>query len=110
MTVSQWTVFGICMALAAACGVLGGFQFAGKGVPLNNTYLYSSKKQRESMDLKPLFRQTATVLWILAAAFVFLGVYTLTEHPALIVLNYAALAAALVYAIVSSVIIGKKSR
>ena len=49
--------------------VLSGLQFSHKGPPLNNAYLYASPKERETMDKKPVYQQSAIVFLLLGLIF-----------------------------------------
>ncbi len=95
----------VLFVVAIACFVLSIFQFKQKGFLLNNAYIYASEEESENMDKKPYYRQTGIV-------FIFTGIVFLITAIEMIVysrwLFYAAIAVAIiavVYAIVSSVVI-----
>ena len=82
--------------------------FFQKGFLLNNAYIYSSKNEREKMNKKPYYRQTAVVLLLIGAIFALNGTALLFELDKLYIVVGALLFVAVVYAIVSSVIIEKR--
>ncbi len=58
-----------CGILAIACLVISVMSFAEKGFLFNNAYIWASKKERETMDKRPHYRQSAIVFALLAAVF-----------------------------------------
>lgn len=47
----------VCAVLAAGAYILSFRQFKQKGMPLNNSWLYASKREREPMDKAACYRQ-----------------------------------------------------
>lgn len=82
----------------------------GKGILLNNAYLYASKEQREKMDKKPYYRQTAIIFCILSAVFAVVGLSLVLQKDHIVLFEIPLIAAALIYAIVASVRISKKEK
>ena len=82
--------------------------FFQKGFLLNNAYIYSSKNEREKMNKKPYYRQTAIVLLLIGLIFALNGTALLLRLDKLYIAVGALLFATVVYAIVSSVIIEKR--
>ena len=96
--------------LAGICAVLSARQFAEKGVLLNNAYLWASKEARETMDKAPYYRQSAIVFCLLSAVFLVIGISAAVGKPKIQLLEIPLLAGTLIYAIVSSVRLEKRSK
>ena len=84
--------------------------FRGKGFLLNNAYIYADKKERESMDKKPYYRQTAIVLLLVGLIFLLNGLSLILENDLIFFAVIAILAITVIYAIVSSIAIEKRKR
>ena len=98
----------IIFALAAiACLVFSCLQFHEKGFLLNNAYIYASRQKRETMDKKPHYKQSGVVFLMLGMIFLIDAVEMILETGWLFYLVIAVAAIAIVYAIISSVIIGR---
>ena len=100
----------LLLALAAGLFALSGLHFAQKGFLMNNAYLYATKKQRETMYKAPYYRQSAVVFLLLGAVFAADGIRVLTDFAPLDYAVGVLLAAALVYAILSTVRIERTPR
>ena len=83
--------------------------FARKGAPWNNTWLYASEKERQQMDTAPLYRQTGVVFALLCALFALLMLEGLLQTGWLRLLSALTAVATVVYAIVSTVAMGKSA-
>ena len=97
------TVFAVLSFLAA--GALLSFGIASlreKGPLLNNAWLYASRKERETMDKSPWYRQTGIVFCMLSALFAVIGLALVLHSPSLLLLQIPLVAAVLVYAVVST--------
>lgn len=46
----------INIVLTVVCAAISFFQFRNKGFLFNNSYIYASKQERETMDKKPHYR------------------------------------------------------
>ncbi len=90
-------------ALTVICGGLGLLQFLGKGLLLNNAYVYATKAERKAMNKKPHYKQSGVTFSLLACSFLFLGLRFLLDTAWLYAVAAIALAATLFYAIVSSI-------
>ncbi len=101
------TAFAV-FALAVVLLVLAVRQFMEKGVPLNNAWLYAAEKERESMDKGPYYRQSAVVFTILGALFVMLGLSLVLHSSIFLFFEIVLAAAAIVYAIASTVRINRR--
>ena len=103
MTVGEKIAAILVFLLAAALLVLGVRSFREKGFLLNNAYLYASKQERETMDRKPYYRQSAIVFWLLSAVFCVIGLSTVLRNSRILLLELPFAAGAIIYAVVSSV-------
>ena len=56
----------VMFVLAALLLVLGVRHFLERGYLLNNAWIYASPKERETMDKKPWYRQSAIVFCLLS--------------------------------------------
>ena len=77
--------------------------FMEKGFLLNNAYIYASKEEREKMDKKPHYRQSAIVFLLLGVSFLLLGIMTLTDALWLLYVVLGIAALTIIYAFVSGV-------
>ncbi len=105
------TVIGIiCLLLAAAAFVFSIFQFMQKGILLNNAYLYASKEERESMNKKPYYIQTGIVFVLLGLVFICEALTAFTKMAWISYFAIAIAVIAIIFAIVSWVIISKRNK
>ncbi|MDE7211643.1 MAG: DUF3784 domain-containing protein, partial [Lachnospiraceae bacterium] len=56
----------ILLAMGIGALAISVRSFQEKGFLLNNAYLYASKKERENMEKKPHYRQTA--IWLVSTS------------------------------------------
>ncbi len=110
MSVSEIAAAVIVFVLAAGWFVLGIRHFAERGFLLNNAYIYASEKERERMDKKPYYRQSAVVFFLLGAVFVLIGLSVVLQNDDMILIEVPLVLVTLVYAVVSSVRISRKHR
>ena len=89
--------------LTAGSWTLSALQFRQKGPLLNNTWLYASQKEREQMDKAPHYRQSGVVFLLLGLLFGLLGTGALLQRDWPLLLAGLTAAAAVVYAVLSSV-------
>lgn len=82
--------------------------FLERGFLFNNAYIYASKEEREKMDKKPHYRQSAIVFLLLGVSFLLLGIMTLTDAVWLLYVVLGLAVFAIIYAFVSSVRIENK--
>lgn len=99
----------ICLTLAAASVILGIVQLCEKGKPFNNSYLFASEQERKTMDLKPLFRQSGAVFLLIGVIFIINAAGCLLKNSNIFYLLIPVIAGTLIYAVVSSVAVNKKS-
>ncbi len=93
----------ILIVLGLGCIVISLLQFREKGFLFNNAYIWVSEDQRQSMDKKPYYRQSAIAFALAAAILLLVGVECIFNTGVLMIFVGLFAVAALVYAIVSSV-------
>lgn len=91
----------IFFLLAIAAFVISLFSFLKKGFLFNNAYIYASKEERQRMDKKPYYRQSAIVFSAVSIVMLLLGVGILIDNFWFISIAILLAAAALVFAIAS---------
>ncbi len=74
---------------------------------LNNAYLYASKEERATMNKSPHYRQSAIVFTILGGIFLVIAIDSIIHNEWLVLITIGLSLLAIVYAIVSSVLIEK---
>lgn len=84
--------------------------FMRKGFLLNNAYIYAPKKEREAMDKKPHYHQSGIVFLCLGLVFLLNGFNLIFKTDWILYLVVTIAALALVYAIVSSILIEKNKK
>ena len=97
----------ICGLIAAGCALNSVLSFKNKGFLFNNAYIWATQEEREKLDKKPHYRQTAVVFAIIAGIFVCLALQCLFKHKIFKIIEWLLIAAVFVYAIVSSIMIEK---
>ena len=103
-TIAASILFGI----AIVAFILSIRSFRGKGFLLNNAYLYASTRERESMDKKPYYRQTAVVFLLIGCNFTLNGCAIIFRTGWISYLTGATIIGTIVYAIASSIAIEKQ--
>ena len=84
--------------------------FMEKGVLFNNAYIYASKQEREKMNKKPYYRQSAIVFLLFGIVFLLLALAVLLEAYWISFVGVAVIIITLIYAIVSSITIEKNNK
>jgi hypothetical protein len=94
----------LCILFLVAIGafVMSYRSFKERGFLFNNAYIYASKQERETMDKKPHYRQSAIVFLLIGVIFLLNGVSVLLAANWIFFLVIAIAIVAIVYAIVSS--------
>lgn len=100
----------VLILISIAAFIMSIRSFQEKGFLFNNTYLYASKKERESMDKAPYYRQSAVVFALISLIFLLNGLSLLLHMSWLKYVVAAVIAIALVYAITSSITIEKQNK
>ena len=108
--VMEKIVLVVCLLIAVACYGISAMHFMQKGKLFNNAYLYASKEEREKMNKKPYYRQSAIVFLGLGTIFLFNAIQALVEKdwPFQMVIGLSI--CTLVYAVISSYFIEKKKK
>lgn len=110
MTSAELIMTIVVFILAGVWLLVGILSFFEKGFLLNNAYIYASKAERKAMDKKPYYRQTAIVFCIMSLMFIIIGLSVVLKSSTIALLDIPVAAAAIIYAIVSSVLINKKTK
>lgn len=84
--------------------------FLEKGFLFNNAYLYASKYERETMNKKPHYRQSAIVFLSIGLIFLLNGLNMLFQTNWIFYIAITIVIVTLIYAIVSSVMIEKNNK
>ena len=84
--------------------------FLERGYLLNNAYIFAPKTERDSMDKKPYYKQSAVVFLLMSAVFIVLGLAVIFESTKLELIEIPLIASAVLYAVISTVKIEKKSK
>jgi len=98
----------IFFILSISAFVLSIRSFKNKGFLFNNAYIYASNSERERMDKKPYYRQSAVVFLLIGIVFALIAVETLLETGWIVYIVLQILTAIIVYVIISSVLIKDK--
>lgn len=101
-----------CFMCLLACGAffVSASSFREKGFLFNNAYIYASKQERESMNKKPYYRQSAVTFLMVGGSLLLIGLSAMLNTGWISFVGMAVAAAAVVYAIASEVAIGKQSK
>lgn len=110
MTTAESAVAIIVFVLAGILAFLSILHFAGKGYLINNAYIWASEEERGKMDKRPYYRQSAIVFCLLGAVFLVMGLSIVLQNSTIQLAEIPLLIGALVYAIVSSVKIEKRTK
>lgn len=90
--------------------ILSFFSFKEKGFLFNNAYIYASKKERNSMDKKPHYRQSAIVFSLISIFFLLNAVEVLLDSGWIFYVALAVMVVTIIYAIISSILIENKKK
>lgn len=99
-----------CIALSLVALVISLRAFQEKGFLLNNAYIYASPEEREKLDKKPWYRQTAVAFLLISIVFALLALEVWLDAHWLFFGVLAVSIIAVVYAVVSSIAIEKKTK
>lgn len=99
-----------CFILSIGAFVMSAFSFKEKGFLFNNAYLYASKAERETMDKKPYYHQSAIVFLLIGIMFLLnaLSAFFLNRWFHYMVILVAIIT--VIYAIASSITIEKQRK
>ena len=93
--------------IAVLCFVFSYLQFNEKGFLFNNAYIYASKQERETMNKKPDYKQSGVVFLLIGIIFLINAIDMILQTGWLFYLVIGIAIIAIMYAIVSSVMIEK---
>ena len=110
MTAAEWITAIVVFSIAIGMAIISIRHFKDQGFLFNNAYIYATKKERETMDKKPYYRQSAIVFLILFFVFVVIGVSVVLRDGRINLLVIPLILAAVTYSIASSIQISKKER
>ena len=110
MNTSEIISASFVLLLSILSFIIGYFQFKEKGFLFNNAYLYASKEERNRMNKKPHYRQSAIVFSSLGIVFLVIAVIIFTGWNWLFPIVIVIAILLVVYAIVSSISIERKRK
>jgi len=90
--------------------IMGICSFKEKGFLLNNAFLYAPKEERETMNKKPYYRQSAVIFLLIGFVFLLNALSLFFRVGWISFIAVAIIIITLVYAIVSSAAIDKKNK
>lgn len=93
----------ILIVIAIGFFVIAIFQFREKGFLFNNAYIYASKEERNKMNKKPYYRQSAIVFTLLGVVFVLNALEVFFKTDWLFYAIIIVIVITIVYAVVSSI-------
>ena len=96
---------GILFAVSFLSFILSIRSFLEKGFLFNNAYIYASKKERETMDKTPHYRQSAIVFFLIGLIFLLNALAVLFNINWIFYVVIAIVLITSVYAIISSIAI-----
>lgn len=100
---------GLCVVLAIGAFIISYFSFREKFL-FNNAYLYASKEERATMDKKPHYRQSAIVFLMIGIVFLLIAISVFCINRWIRYIAIAVAIIAIIYAIVSSVMIERHKK
>lgn len=109
MTTSELLFAILVFIIAGILFVMSIRSFKNRGFLLNNAYLYASKEEREKMDKKPYYKQTAIVFLLLCFVFIIIGVSIVLHNSRINLLEIPIIVGVVIYAVISSIQINKKA-
>jgi len=102
MNISERDFVIIMLGFALIMLVTGGLQFMEKGFPLNSLYMYVPKEEREKVDKKPYYRQSAIIFTIFGIFFILTAIASVTGIKGMFYIIGGGTILLLVYAVISS--------
>ena len=108
MTTLEMVIVILAFIVAGALLIISIRSFMNRGFLFNNVFLYASKEEREKMDKKPYYRQTAIVFLLLSIVFVIIGLSVVLNDSRINLIEIPFIVAAVIYAIISTIRIQAK--
>ena len=103
-------VANILFAISIFAFIMSVRSFMEKGFLFNNAYIYASKQEREKMNKKPHYRQSAIVFLLLGLIFLLNALATLLKVNWIFYIMVTVIIVTITYAIVSSITINKNDK
>ena len=100
----------VCSILAIGAFIVSFRSFKEKGFLFNNAYLYASKEERATMDKKPHYRQSAVVFLMIGIIFWLNAMSSFWTNSWFSYMAIVVALIAIIYAIVSSVMIERHKK
>ena len=102
----------VCILFLISIGtfIISVCSFKEKGFLFNNAYIYASKQERENMDKKPHYRQSAIVFLLISIIFLLDGIAILLTANWVFFIVIAIAVVTIIYAIASSIAIERRKK
>jgi hypothetical protein len=100
----------ILFAISFFAFVLSVRSFMEKGFLFNNAYIYASKQEREKMNKKPHYRQSAIVFLLIGLIFLLNALAVLIKANWIFYIAIAVVIITCIYAVASSIAIEKNNK
>lgn len=110
MTTAEIIISVFVFALAGLLIFLSVRSFLQKGFVFNNAYILASETERERMNKKPYYRQTAIVFCLLSIVFIIIGLSVILKNYQLALSEIPVIAILLIYVIASTIRIGRQNK
>lgn len=105
----EFILAGIVFVISIAMFVISFRSSKENGFLFNNAYIYASKEERETMDRKPHYRQSAIVFSVLGIVFLLIAAEIILETGWLFYVEMLCIAIVIIYAVVSSIKMSRRN-
>lgn len=103
MSIGELLIAIIVFAIAGLLLFIAIRHFNERGYLFNNAYIFASKEQREIMNKRPYYRQSAIVFSILCIVFVVIGLSIVLQNSMIMLLEIPLFIGVIIYAIISTI-------
>ena len=110
MTTAELVIAIVMFVIAGILILLSIRSFLERGFILNNAYIYASKEERDSMNKKPYYRQTAIVFCLLSFVFIIIGLSVILRNSKIELFQIPVIASVIAYAVFSTIRINKQAK
>lgn len=107
MNLDELIIMSILLLISMVTFVISYFQSKEKGFLFNNAYIYATKSEREKLDKKPHYKQSATVFFLIGLMSLINAIEVYAKTGWLMVAVMVIIAVLIIYAIGSSIYIAK---
>ena len=107
---SQIVIASILFLVSIGALVVSIRSFKEKGFLFNNAYIHASKQEREDMNKKPHYRQSAIVFLLISIVFFLNGIGVISTVNWIFFMVMAIAVIAIIYVIISSMSIERQKR